>query len=101
MSKSFNCLTVAQIERLALLAEEAAEVVKAAMKILRHGYESCHPHEDETNRESLERECGDLLYAINLIAKAKDLRYSSIEEHQKIKENSVFDYLHHQRKKST
>src|SRR5579872_899269 len=36
-------LTPAQIERLALLAEECGEVMQAVSKILRHGYESRNP----------------------------------------------------------
>jgi hypothetical protein len=37
---SFNQLTDAEAERLALLAEECGEVVQVIGKILRHGYES-------------------------------------------------------------
>lgn len=56
-------LTEAQIERLEMLAEEAAEVVQATTKILRHGYQSFHPDdEDETPNVTLLRdEVHDLL----------------------------------------
>lgn len=37
MKTPFNGLTPAEAEALTILAEEASEVVKAAMKILRHG----------------------------------------------------------------
>jgi len=39
----FNNLNPAELERLAILAEEAAEVVQIANKIIRHGYASYHP----------------------------------------------------------
>lgn len=41
----FNRLTPAQAERLAMLAEECAEVVQVVGKILRHGYDSYHPND--------------------------------------------------------
>ena len=60
----FGNLTNAERERLEMLAEEAAEVVKCCTKILRHGYESRNPHEavpvPRTNREHLERELMEL-----------------------------------------
>ena len=43
MQDHFNGLTPAEAERLAMLAEEAAEVIQAVGKILRHGYASYHP----------------------------------------------------------
>lgn len=59
----FNRLTPAEAERLALLAEECGEVIQAIGKVLRHGFESTHPDGGPTNRESLERECGDVYHA--------------------------------------
>lgn len=58
-----NVLTSAQEERLYLLIEECAEVQHAATKILRHGMASHNPDaiRAPSNRESLERELGDLL----------------------------------------
>ena len=43
MQDHFNRLTPAEAERLAMLAEEAAEVIQVVGKILRHGYASYHP----------------------------------------------------------
>lgn len=60
----FNKLTPAEDERLAILIEECAEVIQAATKIQRHGYESTDPDSGETNRAALERERGDLQGAI-------------------------------------
>lgn len=57
----FNKLTPAQAERLAMLAEECGEVIQIVGKILRHGYDSCHPKNPKvTNRELLGRELLDL-----------------------------------------
>ena len=64
----FNGLTPAEAERLAMLAEECAEVIQAAGKILRNGYGSCHPdHPRVTNRALLGREVTDLLAVLYLM----------------------------------
>lgn len=61
MSEHFNQLTPAEAERLAMLAEEAAEVIQIVGKILRHGYDSYHPETpDVTNRDLLGQELIDL-----------------------------------------
>ena len=62
----FNHLSPAELERLAILSEEAAEVQKAIGKILRHGYDSYNPDDigRGSNRLQLQEECGDLLFAI-------------------------------------
>jgi hypothetical protein len=68
MNKSFNDLSPAEAERLAMLIEEAAEVQHVAAKILRHGWESCNPLEQtgETNRDKLKGELRDL-FAVHLL----------------------------------
>jgi NTP pyrophosphatase (non-canonical NTP hydrolase) len=78
--KSFNGLTNAEAERLAMLAEEAGEIIQAVGKILRHGYQSTHPLDlhGPNNRDMLQEEikelvaiashmdeCGDILFAIS------------------------------------
>lgn len=59
---AFANLTEAQRERLEMLVEECSEVVHAATKILRHGYDSYHPEKPETlvNRKDLQYELLDL-----------------------------------------
>ena len=54
-------LTPAEAERLAMLAEECAEVIQIVGKILRHGYDSYHPADPETtNRDLLAKELTDI-----------------------------------------
>lgn len=56
----YNCLTPAEAERLAMLAEEAGEVIQVIGKVLRHGYESWHPDSPEvSNRDLLAKEVAD------------------------------------------
>lgn len=92
----FNELDVGEAERLALLLEEAGEVVQAVGKILRHGYESTHPDGGPTNREGLERELGDMAAAISLMTDRRDLNTAFIRQCQRDKLAKVAKYLHHQ-----
>lgn len=74
MSDQFNRLSPAEAERLAMLAEECAEVVQVVGKILRHGYESYHPNEPDgqTNRSLLSSELIDLLAVVDLMENRHD-----------------------------
>ena len=92
----FNKLTPAEAERLALLAEECGELVQAIGKVLRHGYESKHPDGGPTNREAVERECGDVLHAIKRVIGAGDIDGKVVSQRADDKEKSVSRYLHHQ-----
>jgi NTP pyrophosphatase (non-canonical NTP hydrolase) len=55
-----------QVERLVLLIEECGEVIQAASKVLRHGWEGSYVN-GEKNRTSLERELGDVLAILSLM----------------------------------
>lgn len=93
-------LAPAEIERLALLAEEAGEVVQAIGKILRHGYESVNPlHPGPTNRGALEKEIGDFLAAVHLMAERSDVDRRLVELARTEKLAKVGCWLHHQRPK--
>ena len=92
----FNRLTPAEAERLALLAEECGEVMQAIGKVLRHGYESRHPDGGPTNREALERECGDVYHAIWRLIGAGDIDGNGMSQRADDKAKSVVRYLHHQ-----
>lgn len=60
MSEHFNGLAPAEAERLAMLAEECAEVIQIVGKILRHGYNSCHPSTGIRNGYLLGQELRDV-----------------------------------------
>lgn len=69
--RPFSKLTPAEIERLAMLAEEAGEITQIVGKVLRHGYESFHPDNPSiTNRGLLENEIADL-HAVQLMMEGK------------------------------
>lgn len=68
-----NELNKAQEERLEMLIEECAEVIKCCTKILRHGYHSYNPDDKNparpSNQEHLTREVADVyavLFAMDL-----------------------------------
>lgn len=94
----FNQLNEAEAERLALLAEECAEVIQVVGKILRHGYESEHPDEKDgrDNRALLEVEAGHVQAALQLMFEATDLDKKQVVIASKNKLTRVTGYLHHQ-----
>ncbi len=97
VTQHFNALTEAQAERLAILVEECGEVVQAACKILRHGYDSTNNGQmSETNRQQLQRELGDLLHAVERMARCGDVQRLAIEDRRKSKPAKIRPFLHHQ-----
>jgi NTP pyrophosphatase (non-canonical NTP hydrolase) len=99
MSKFSNQLSDAQVERLAILAEELGEAQQVIGKILRHGYESRNPlrdFDDTTNRQHLERECGDILLALEMLCVADDIKSSALVRRQEAKREFIKRWLHHQ-----
>lgn len=93
--ENFNELTPAETERLAILAEECAEVVHIVGKILRHGYESGPPDEDIDNRELLESELGHVQFIIGFMLLKRDVNRDRINESTDAKAESIKPYLHH------
>lgn len=91
-------LTEAEIERLAMLAEEAGEIVQIVGKILRHGYDSRHPDDlsGPDNREMLERELGDLAAVQELMSRDKDVSLLQIDDMRRRKLGRIYNYTHHQ-----
>lgn len=95
----FNQLTPAEAERLAVLAEEMGEAIQAIGKILRHGYESENPDEwrdTGNNRCHLEKELGDVRYAMIALCDAGDLRKDRIHTSADKKKIRIQQYLHEQ-----
>lgn len=96
-NKHFNGLSPAEAERLALLLEELGETQHIIGKILRHGYESCHPAELDgpNNRQMLERELGDVMAAFIMLSENKDVDEEQIERWAKDKLKRLNRFLHH------
>lgn len=96
MTDHFNQLTPAQAERLAMLAEECAEVIQVVGKILRHGYDNYHP-ENRTfsNRDMLHQELTDLFAVQNEIY-AQDRILLPSSETVKAAWDKKLRYAHHQ-----
>ena len=89
-------LSPAEIERLALLAEECGEAVQAVGKTLRHGYQSASPFGGAINRVALEREMGDVRAAIQIMEHAGDVRGGDVKCWQTKKAVGVHKWMHHQ-----
>ena len=55
-----------QATRVQHISSQAGTLIQAATKVLRHGYESCHPHYTErgTNREQLGRAVAEMITLI-------------------------------------
>ena len=98
MKKFSNELTDAEVERLAILAEEMGEAQQIIGKILRHGYESYNPVVDTglTNRRMLEKELGHVQHAIERMSEARDVNDSGILDYSGAKRQSIEKWLHHQ-----
>lgn len=96
MALRFNKLSEAEEERLTLLAEECAEVIQIVCKIKRHGYRSRHPAGGPVNRELLEKEMGDVEFAMNLLAENHDVSAEAISQHSGTARIRKKKYLHHQ-----
>lgn len=95
---NFNGLTDAQEERLYLVVEECGEVVQAATKILRHGYESYHPDTGVSNRSHFQKELGDLLECIDMMKRAFDVNMQAVFVAGDEKRIRLPQWLHHQEK---
>jgi hypothetical protein len=96
-TEHFSGLTEAEQERVALLIEECSEVIQVACKILRHGYESDFKGQlPETNRVLLERELGDVQYALGLLIDNRDVSFGAIDQRRRWKQEHIGVYLHHQ-----
>lgn len=88
-------MSPAELERLAWLAEECAEVIQAIGKIIRHGYESKDPTnpDHEGNRADLIRELSDVTAAVLLMDREGDITMNEILMKAQARHGK---YLHHQ-----
>lgn len=76
-------------ETLVILQEECAEVIQATSKILRFGFQSRYPTEDNAStKENLEMEVGQLLCMIGILVGQGAINEENMiaaMEHKKIK----------------
>jgi hypothetical protein len=93
---SFNNLTLAEAERLAMLAEECAEVVQVIGKILRHGYDAHHPADPRTsNRALLANELMDVDAVVSAM-KQSELRGYATRDPSGVRWQKKVRFAHHQ-----
>lgn len=88
--------TPEQLERLAILAEECAEVIQIIGKIQRHGYNSWHPDDKDkvTNRFLLSTELGHVQFATRLLVCNEDVSEMHIQHSKNRKAVTIQQYLH-------
>ena len=93
-----NKLSDAELERLAILAEELGEAQQIVGKIIRHGYNSRNPLESDslTNRSMLTIELGDIIFAINQLTDNYDIDGRMVGRRVLEKAEKIKPYLHHQ-----
>ena len=92
----FNQLSDAEAERLAILAEECAEVIQAVGKIKRYGYQNWWPKDTGfTNRQRLEYELGHVDAAVSRLVYAAQISRDEIDRHRSAKLESIKPFLHH------
>jgi hypothetical protein len=98
IQRPFNGLSPAEAERLAMLSEEAGEIVQIVGKILRHGYESYHPDDPRRipNRALLMNELADLNGVQLFMEGSRDI-FRTGDEVQHAMERKM-TYTHHQEK---
>jgi len=66
-------------EIMSIFQEESAEVIQAISKIFRFGYDSKHPDSNQTNREHLAEEIGDLIAMVQLAVENKIVDWRDVE----------------------
>jgi NTP pyrophosphatase (non-canonical NTP hydrolase) len=91
----FNKLTPAEAEILAIVSEEAGEVVQAVGKIARHGLESVPPAGFPTNRQQLTTELGDIQAAIIMLINNQMIDQDALTAARESKLKNISKYLHH------
>jgi len=98
MTDHFNGLTPKDAELLAMLSEEAAEIIQIKEKIMRHGFDSHHPAKryGPNNRIELSREIGDLLGVYDRLVMLGIIDPHEVDIYRASKMDRAKPYLHHQ-----
>jgi NTP pyrophosphatase (non-canonical NTP hydrolase) len=86
----FNKLSNAELERLAVLAEECGEVIQIVNKTIRHGFDNSHEkYGNKTCRELLEQEIADLFVIIELMLREEDINDDRVYSCKTLKKNKI------------
>ena len=72
-------------EVMAILQEEAAEVIQAVSKCYRFGLDNYKPGKPKTNREHLEEELGDLLAMVDILKSMEVISMDNVNIARKAK----------------
>jgi NTP pyrophosphatase (non-canonical NTP hydrolase) len=91
-----NKLSEAELERLAMLAEECGEVVQMVGKVIRHGYQSSHPDGGLWNRALLHKELADVIAVYELMVENCDFPMEKLTALVAKKRESMKKWCHHQ-----
>lgn len=93
----FNKLTPAELERLAILAEECGEVIQVVNKVIRHGYEDYSPFDETktTNRSNLEKEIGDLTFIVDFMNEHTDINLLNSMKRSGHKRRTINKWFRH------
>lgn len=93
-----NGLTLAQIELLDMLQEEAAEVIQIVAKLKRHGPTSYHPEDpDKTpNHILMAQELGDFIGVMAALDQKGMIHNFTVQSFAGSKMQRAAPYLHHQ-----
>jgi NTP pyrophosphatase (non-canonical NTP hydrolase) len=90
-------LSLAEQERLIKLSEEASEVIKAASKVLQHGWIATGPDGTQyDNRKDLEDEIGDVAAIQTLMTRNNDIKVPAILKRRREKLIQLSKVLYHQ-----
>lgn len=90
-----NMMTPAEAEALEILIEECSEVIKAATKALRHGWEATADGVSYDNRNDIEVELGQLDHAAGMVIALSSLKIENIRNACNTKRADIEKWLHH------
>lgn len=88
-------LAPAELEALALLMEECAEVAAIIGKALRHGLDEHHPNNSTPNRDLIAEEAGQVMASIDIACRLGVLDRGGVIRGETQKWRNVGAYLHH------
>lgn len=95
-----HALSPAEAERLEMLIEECAEVIKACTKTLRHGYGSYNPtlpvERQSTNKDDLVHEMVDVQALIWVMEQRGDVELPIAHKRLQERWEQKLRYTHHQ-----